>query len=81
MSNDSIVVDADSHVMEPEERTIGAMLDLVGEDRILWGSDFPHIDSTMDAPKHIRAAISALTPARQQAVLGKNAAKLFQIQE
>jgi len=66
---------------EPEERTIGAMLDLVGEDRILWGSDFPHIDSSMDAPGFISASIADLSPARQQAVLGKNAAKLFQIQE
>jgi hypothetical protein len=31
-----------------EERTIGALLDLVGEDRILWG-DHPHIDSTLAA--------------------------------
>lgn len=66
---------------EPEERSIGAMLDLVGEDRIVWGSDFPHVDSTMQAAQLIRAAITDLTPARQQAVLGKNAAKLFQIQE
>jgi predicted TIM-barrel fold metal-dependent hydrolase len=66
---------------EPEERTIGAMLDLVGEDRILWGSDFPHIDSTLDAPELISAAIADLSPIRQQAVLGKNAARLFQIQE
>jgi|TARA_Y100000310_G_scaffold323628_1_gene384318 predicted TIM-barrel fold metal-dependent hydrolase len=66
---------------EPEERTIGAMLDLVGEDRIVWGSDFPHIDSTLQAPHLIRAAIADLTPARQQAVLGANAAKIFQIQE
>jgi len=64
---------------EPEERTIGAMLELVGEDRILWGSDFPHIDSNMQAPQRIRAAVADLTPERQQAVLGNNAARLFQI--
>ncbi|MYD43745.1 MAG: amidohydrolase family protein, partial [Gammaproteobacteria bacterium] len=28
-------------VAEPEERTIDAMCDLVGEDHILWGSDYP----------------------------------------
>ena len=38
-------------VAEPEERTIGAMLDLVGEDKILWGSDYPHVDSTLAAPQ------------------------------
>ncbi len=43
-------------VAEPEERTIGAVMDLMGEERVLWGSDFPHIDSTLEAPKLIRGA-------------------------
>ena len=64
-------------VAEPEERTIGAMLDLVGEDRILWGSDYPHIDSTLEAPTLIRAAVADLSPQRQAAVLGENARALF----
>lgn len=67
------------YVAEPDERSIDAMLDLVGEDRILWGSDFPHIDSKMDAADLIRGSISTLTPARQAAVLGRNAAALFGI--
>lgn len=64
-------------VAEPDERTIGAVLDLVGEDRVLWGSDYPHIDSTLDAPNQIRASVAGLSPARQRAVLGDNAARLF----
>lgn len=67
------------YVAEPEERTIGAVLDLVGEDRVLWGSDYPHIDSTLDAPNQIRASISGLSAARQRAVLGDNAAAVFGI--
>lgn len=65
------------YVAEPAERSIGAMLDLVGEDRILWGSDFPHIDSRMDAADLVRAAVNGLSPQRQAAVLGGNAAKVF----
>jgi predicted TIM-barrel fold metal-dependent hydrolase len=65
------------YVAEPEERTIGAMLDLVGEDRILWGSDYPHVDSNMDAPQQIRRSVEGLTPERRAAVLGGNAARLF----
>ena len=65
-------------VAEPEERTIDAMLDLVGEQNILWGSDYPHIDSTLDAPQQIRQSVSGLTSARRVAVLGDNAARLFQ---
>jgi predicted TIM-barrel fold metal-dependent hydrolase len=64
-------------VAEPEERTIGAMLTLVGEDRILWGSDFPHIDSTLAAPNLIRRSLAELGEARQAAVLGENARKVF----
>lgn len=65
------------YVAEPDERTIGSVLDLVGEDRVLWGSDYPHIDSTLDAPNQIRASVASLSPARQEAVLGGNAARLF----
>lgn len=32
-------------VAEQGERTIPAALELVGNDRILWGSDYPHIDA------------------------------------
>jgi predicted TIM-barrel fold metal-dependent hydrolase len=53
------------------------MLELVGEDRILWGSDYPHIDASLDATARIRRAVAGLTPARQAAVLGGNAAALF----
>ena len=66
-------------VAEPEERTIGAMLDLVGEDKILWGSDYPHVDSTLDAPNLIRRSIAGLSPQRQAAVLGENARRVFQL--
>ena len=65
------------YVAEPEERTIGAMCDLVGEDRILWGSDFPHIDSTLDAPDLIRRSLADLAPPRRAKVLGGNAVALF----
>jgi predicted TIM-barrel fold metal-dependent hydrolase len=64
-------------VAEPEERTIGAMLDLVGEGKILWGSDYPHVDSTLEAPKLIRQSVAGLSPERQAAVLGENARRVF----
>ena len=64
-------------VAEPGERTIGAMLELVGEDKILWGSDYPHIDSTLAAPDQIRASVAGLSPERQAAVLGENARRVF----
>ncbi len=66
-------------VAEPGERTIGAMLELVGADNILWGSDYPHIDSTLTAPRMIRQSLSLLDTDSQNAVLGGNAKKVFNI--
>ena len=66
-------------VAEPEERTIDAMLTLVGEENILWGSDYPHIDSTLSAPTLIRNSVRALSDARRKAVLGENAVKAFSL--
>ncbi|TVS14702.1 MAG: amidohydrolase [Gammaproteobacteria bacterium] len=66
-------------VAEPEERTIGSVLDLVGQDRVLWGSDFPHVDSTLEAPQLIRSSIAELSEAQRHRVLGDNARTLFGI--
>jgi L-fuconolactonase len=53
------------------------VLDLVGDDRVLWGSDYPHIDSHTDAIAHVRHALAGLDDARRAAVLGGNAARVF----
>jgi len=66
-------------VAEPEERTIPSVLELVGEDRVLWGSDFPHVDSTLEAPELIRASVAGLPEAQRRRVLGDNACQLFRI--
>ena len=66
-------------VAEPQERTIGAMMNLVGLDKILWGSDYPHIDSSLDAPLQIRESVATLDQQQEQAVMGGNAVELFQL--
>ncbi len=64
-------------VAEPEERTIGAMLNLVGEDNILWGSDYPHVDSRLDAADLIRQSVADLDAASKRRVMGENGARVF----
>jgi predicted TIM-barrel fold metal-dependent hydrolase len=46
-------------VAEQGERSIDAALELVGADRILWGSDYPHIDS-LEIAKHIPTGYGVL---------------------
>jgi predicted TIM-barrel fold metal-dependent hydrolase len=54
-------------VAEPMERTTQMCLQLVGEDRIMWGSDYPHIDGLAEVGDH---------PALKDQ-LSKNAEMLF----
>jgi len=39
-------------VAEPLERTVDMALELVGNENILWGSDYPHIDGLADVSVH-----------------------------
>jgi hypothetical protein len=65
------------YVMDPGERSIDANCDLVGEERFLWGSDYPHIDSHINAADEVRASLAGMTESRRRAVLGENGRKLF----
>jgi len=64
-------------VMDPSEGSIDAQCDLVGEDRFLWGSDYPHIDSHAGAMQEVRAALAPMSEHRRNLVLGGNARRLF----
>ncbi len=67
------------YVAEPQERTIDAMMDLVDETHIVWGSDYPHIDSHIEAATQIRESVAGLSERRKRLVLGENAGALFRI--
>ena len=66
-------------VAEPEERTISAMMDLVGEDHILWGSDYPHVDSRLDAADLMRESVKTESGQRLAGFLGENAMRVFNL--
>ena len=67
------------YTMDPQERSIDANCDLVGEDRFVWGSDYPHIDSHIDAVAEVHAALASMTERRRNLVLGGNARTLFSL--
>jgi uncharacterized protein len=56
------------------------MIPLIGVDRVLWGSDFPHIRSIgLEAQAHVTKLLSALPREDQERVAGGNAARVFNI--
>jgi predicted TIM-barrel fold metal-dependent hydrolase len=65
------------HVLEP---TLPALVPHVGEDRVVWGSDYPHHDSTFPgAIKKLRDTIAPLDAAVQAKFLGDNARALYRL--
>ncbi len=63
---------------EVDEHTLPALVPFVGEDRIVWGSDYPHHDATFPgAVEALRATIAPCPTATQAKVLGLNARQLY----
>ena len=54
------------------------LLDELGEDNVMWGSDFPHPDGVWpDSREFIARELGGLTPARRRKVVCENAARLY----
>jgi predicted TIM-barrel fold metal-dependent hydrolase len=63
---------------ELDELALPALAPLVGPDRIVWGSDYPHADSTFPgAVAELQSTIAPLSPAMRARILGANAADLY----
>jgi len=59
------------------EDDVSALRDLIGADRLLMGSDWPHAEGLADPTDYIRE-LKAFTPAEQKLVMHDNAAALVQ---
>ena len=65
---------------EVDEPTLPALAPFVGEDRIVWGSDYPHHDATFPgAVKALRDLIEPLPAETRDRILGGNAAELYRL--
>lgn len=65
---------------EIDEPLLPTLLPHLGTDRVIWGSDYPHHDSTFPgAVDALRATLAPLDAASQQKVLGENALALYRM--
>jgi predicted TIM-barrel fold metal-dependent hydrolase len=62
-----------------QEDAVGIRLrDLIGVDNMMWGSDYPHSESTFPKSREILAQILAGVPRHEQAkIVGQNTARLY----
>ena len=65
--------------VEPDEHTTKAMVELVGEDRFIWASDYPHPDAEFHVVEMLQQRIQGLPATAQHKLLGANAAGLYHL--
>jgi predicted TIM-barrel fold metal-dependent hydrolase len=69
------------HYTFMRDRTAILARDIIGVDRLLWSSDFPHGDSTWpDSMKVIDEELGDIPAADQRAILHDNAARLYRFE-
>jgi predicted TIM-barrel fold metal-dependent hydrolase len=65
---------------EVDEAALPALVAFVGEDHIVWGSDYPHHDATFPgAVMELAGTIAPLSDAVRAKILGGNAAELYRL--
>ncbi len=65
---------------EVDEQTLPVLAPLIGDERIVWGSDYPHHDATFPgAVEAIRRTVAPCPPATQARVLGLNAQRAYRL--
>src|SRR5579864_3301024 len=65
---------------DPDERTIAAMMELVGENKFFWASDYPHPDHPGNYLEELRGLIAPMKESGRRAILGENVAKAYQLE-
>jgi predicted TIM-barrel fold metal-dependent hydrolase len=63
--------------VDPDEKTTPAMVELLGEDKFVWASDFPHIDAEYGVVAELKENIARLPESAQRKILGENAARIY----
>ncbi len=62
---------------DPDERTIPALMELYGEDRFFWASDFPHPDHTGDYIGELEELAGTLPEPARGKLLGANVKRVY----
>ena len=63
---------------DPDEKALPAMVGLLGDQRFVWASDYPHFDATFPgATAELREVIAPLPAESQRRILGENARRLY----
>jgi predicted TIM-barrel fold metal-dependent hydrolase len=64
---------------DPDERTIAAMMQIVGEDKFFWASDYPHPDHPGNYLEELREMVAPMPESARRRILGENVARVYNL--
>jgi predicted TIM-barrel fold metal-dependent hydrolase len=64
---------------DPDERTIAAMMQHVGESKFFWASDYPHPDHPGNYLEELAGLVKPMTDAGRRGILGENVARAYNL--
>ena len=64
---------------DPDETMTEQIVRRFGDDRVMWASDYPHIDASVNALAILREQIKNLPLDSQRKILGDNVARFYGI--
>ncbi len=64
---------------DPDERTIAALMPLVGEDRFFWASDYPHPDHPGGYLEELSEMVAPMPDSARRGILGENVARAYKL--
>jgi hypothetical protein len=65
-------------ISQPSPLDIKAGIEILGIDKMMWGSDYPHEEGTLPFTReHLRQVMAGLTPDQIQQILAGNAADWY----
>jgi predicted TIM-barrel fold metal-dependent hydrolase len=62
---------------DPDERTLPGVMEVVGEDRFFWASDFPHPDHPPEYIPNIEERVSEMNASARSRLLGDNVRQAY----
>lgn len=62
---------------EPDESITARIVEHLGDDYVIWASDYPHLDASFNVVGELRERIADLPESSQRKVLGDNALRFY----
>lgn len=62
---------------EPDESITAQIIEHLGDDYVIWASDYPHLDASFNVVSELREKIAGLPETSQRKVLGENTLRFY----